>query len=164
MPSKPLSLICKVTRSRTTKWCTCVQEASLTQNRGPMHEIQIHTFWCTHAQTNSINERGKSDVCMLYAGRCALWMFSKSLYCLGCCSAISQLRVYRHGENKLNSLLTLLFFPHPTLKWIALNKKKESKHQINVKERPGDGQLLYKLNNECTNNSVRNLDFPLWSS
>ncbi len=123
------------TRSRMTNWCLlCVyaQEGSLAQSRSP-HRC---TRFGAHMHNNKLHKWKERVMWEHSAGRCALWRFSKTLYCLGCCSAISQLRVYRHGENKLNSLLTLLCL-HPTFKWIALNEKWIKKHQIDVKEEPG---------------------------
>lgn len=110
-------------------WCLCVCVYRWELLGRPTHKTQVHTSKQT-ALPNRVRV-----VWVHSAGRLAPWMFFKYLHFFSCCFAISQLRVYRHGENKWNTLLTSLCL-YWTLKWIAPIEKWMEELQMNIKGGP----------------------------
>lgn len=82
-----------------------------------LHKVKLDWTACLHVCIRELRVDAASSKAEAGASAdgCSLWLFLKGLRCLGSCSVISQLRLSWHGENKLNSLLSLLCL-HQTFK------------------------------------------------
>lgn len=93
-----------------------------------LHKVKLDWTACLHVciQELRVDAASAKAEAGASADGCSRWLFLKGLRCLGSCSVISQLRLSWHGENKLNSLLSLLCL-HQTFKRAALRKRRNVK-------------------------------------